>query len=60
MTTGQPIHMFDADQIKGTIVVRNAKKGETFIDLFDKEHTLIDIDIVIADKEKVLALAGVV
>ena len=52
--------MFDADQIKGSIIVRQAKKGETFIDLFDKEHTLIESDIVIADKEKILALAGVV
>ncbi len=60
MTTGQPIHMFDADMIKGNIVVRNAKNGETFIDLFDKEHSLIESDVVIADKEKVLALAGVV
>jgi len=57
MTTGQPIHMFDADQIKGNIIIRTAKKGEKFIDLFDKEHILVDSDIVIADKEKVLALA---
>lgn len=60
MSTGQPIHMFDADEIKGNLIVRNAKKWEMFIDLFDKEHSLIESDIVIADKEKVLALAGVV
>lgn len=56
MSTGQPIHMFDADKIKGGIVVRSAKKGEKFTDLFDKEHILVEGDIVIADKEKILAL----
>ncbi len=60
MTTGQPVHFFDADQIKGNIIVRNAKDGEKFTDLFDKEHTLVSTDMVIADKEKILALAGVV
>lgn len=49
--------MFDADQIKGDIIVRQAKKGEKFTDLFDKEHELVDTDIVISDKEKILALA---
>ena len=57
LTTGQPIHIFDADTIKGKIVVRNAKKDEKFIDLKDGEHTLTEGDIVIADKEKILALA---
>lgn len=60
MITGQPVHFFDADTIKGKITVRNAKKGETFIDLFDKEHTLDPQDIVICDDEKILALGGVV
>lgn len=60
LTTGQPIHIFDADTIKGKIVVRNAKKGEKFTDLKDGEHILNEGDIVIADKEKVLALAGVI
>lgn len=60
MTTGQPIHFFDADTIKGKITVRNAKKGETFTDLFDKEHILDPQDIVVCDDEKILALGGVV
>ncbi|MBP7847922.1 hypothetical protein KA013_01725 [Patescibacteria group bacterium] len=41
------------------MIVRQAKAGETFIDLLGKEHTLIDEDIVIADASKILALAGV-
>ena len=57
---GQPIHMFDADKIKGTIVVRNATDGEGFVDLFGAEHTLAAQDIVIADESGVIALAGVI
>jgi phenylalanyl-tRNA synthetase beta chain len=48
--TGQPIHCFDADKITGTIVVRQAKNGETFTDLFDAEHILTEQDIVICDE----------
>ena len=56
----QPMHCFDADEIHGNIIVRMAKKGEKFIDLFDTEHELVDTDIVISDKDGILALAGVV
>lgn len=58
--TGQPIHFFDAEKVDGDIIVRNAKDGEKFIDLFESEHTLKVTDVVIADKKKILALAGVV
>ena len=54
--TGQPIHCFDADTIKGSLHVKYAKDGEIFIDLMDGEHILQSTDIVIADDEKVLAL----
>lgn len=58
--SGQPIHFFDAEKVDGDIIVRNAKEGEEFIDLFESKHSLKATDIVIADKTKVLALAGVV
>ena len=58
--SSQPIHMFDADKVIGDIQVRNARDGETFVDLFEVEHVLRDTDLVIADNEKVLALAGVI
>lgn len=58
--TSQPIHCFDADQIQGALVVRQANHGETFIDLFDTEHELTEQDIVICDNQWILALAGVV
>jgi len=55
--TGQPIHFFDADTIVGNISVRQAQDGEQFVDLADGEHILTSHDIVIADDEKILALA---
>lgn len=57
---GQPVHFFDADTIEGDIIVRQASTGETFVDLFDKTHTLTCDDIVITDATKILALAGVI
>ncbi len=58
--SGQPIHFFDAEKVDGDIIVRNAKDGEQFKDLFEAEHVLKATDVVIADKKKILALAGVV
>ena len=57
---GQPMHCFDADEVCGNIVVRMAKNGEKFTDLFGTEHELKNTDIVIADNAGVLAVAGVV
>lgn len=58
--TGQPVHVFDADKISGSITVRQAKDGESFLDLTGKEHSLSSDDVVIADESKVLALAGII
>ena len=58
--SGLPIHCFDADKIKGAISVRDAEEGEVFTDLFGTVHSLKATDLVIADDEKVLALAGVI
>ena len=56
----QPMHCFDADEIDGNIIVRMAKPGEEFTDLFGNKHELADTDIVISDAKGILALAGVV
>ncbi len=58
--TSQPVHFFDAKKIDWDIVVRQAKKWEVFVDLLWREHQLQEIDIVIADDKKVLALGGVI
>ena len=56
----QPMHCFDADEVKGDITVRMAKPQEKFTDLFGNEHELCDKDLVITDDAGILALAGVV
>lgn len=58
--TGQPIHFFDAWKVTWTITVRDAKAWEKFTDLFDKEYTLSEQDMVICDDEKILALAWII
>jgi phenylalanyl-tRNA synthetase beta chain len=61
LETGQPMHAFDFDSLskKKKIIVRTAKEGEKIILLDDTEKTLSNQDLVIADDEKVLAVAGV-
>ena len=61
---GQPLHAFDIKQLankKGDveIIVRKAKDGEEYTSLDDKKYTLTKEDLVIATKDKVVALAGV-
>ena len=56
---GQPLHYYDADRLGNTLVVRNAKDNEVLKTLDNQERTLTPEDIVIADKEKAVGLAGV-
>lgn len=56
---GQPLHVFDAKKVKGTIVVRMAHVGEKMVTLDNKDLALDESMLVIADDEAVLALAGV-
>jgi len=59
MAMGQPTHVFDLDKIVGGIVVRRARAGEKLMLLDGSEKTLVAEDLVIADEEKALGLAGV-
>ncbi len=56
---GHPTHAFDLDKIEGGIVVRLAREGEKLKLLDGAERTLASDDLVVADEEKPLALAGV-
>ena len=58
--TGQPLHAFDAAKIKGnTIVVKNAITGILFKTLDDKERKLFAEDLMIANSEENMCMAGV-
>lgn len=59
MDSGQPLHAFDADLVKGNITVRMAHDGEMVTTLDNKEIVLDTKTLVIADDEGVLAIAGV-
>ncbi len=57
---GQPLHMFDQDQIGSEIIeVRQAKHDETMTTLDDVERKLLDSDIVITNGKEPIALGGV-
>lgn len=48
--TGQPLHVFDADAIKGgEVVVKNMTEGSSFITLDDKERKLSAEDLMICN-----------
>jgi len=60
LETGQPLHIFDFDKIKGEkIIIRRAKKGEKITGLDDNEYELDKDILVIADKNSVIAIAGI-
>ncbi len=56
---GNPLHAFDADKVKGGIVVRYAKEGEHITTLDNKDVALNPETLVIADEEGPLAIAGI-
>ena len=57
---GQPMHAFDAREIEsGKIVVERAKGGEKFTTLDEVERTLDSECLCIKDKDKTIALAGI-
>jgi len=57
---GHPLHAFDADKIAGNeIIIRRANKDEKIISLDDVERELDSEMLLISDKEKGIALAGV-
>ncbi|GGD77988.1 phenylalanine--tRNA ligase subunit beta [Lacimicrobium alkaliphilum] len=56
---GHPMHAFDNDVLEGDILVRMAKPEEKLV-LLDGEEVELNTDtLVIADKKKPLAMAGV-
>ncbi|HEY8964436.1 MAG TPA: phenylalanine--tRNA ligase subunit beta [Alphaproteobacteria bacterium] len=56
----RPLHVFDADKLKGNIHVRLSKKGETLDALNDKSYTLDDGMTVVCDDSGVIGIGGIV
>ena len=56
---GQPTHAFDADKLKGAINVRLARDGEKFLALDGKTYSLKPDNLVVADQERAVGIAGV-
>jgi len=55
---GQPFHVFDADKVAGDIDVRFANDGEEVTVITGEKLSLDKDALVIADSEKIIAIAG--
>jgi phenylalanyl-tRNA synthetase beta chain len=55
----RPLHVFDADKVKGNLRVHRAKGGERIVALDDKEYTLDAGMIAISDQTGVESIAGI-
>lgn len=56
---GQPLHVFDADKVVGAIIIRRAVAGEKFTTLDGRDLVLSPDNLIIADEQGPLALAGI-
>jgi phenylalanyl-tRNA synthetase beta chain len=56
---GRPLHVFDAAKVKGNLVVRRAKDGETVLALDTKEYKLNPANVVISDDNGVESIGGI-
>jgi phenylalanyl-tRNA synthetase beta chain len=60
LETGQPLHAFDYDKIKGgKVIVRWAEKGESIRAIDGNEYKLDEDMLVIADSQSPIAIAGI-
>ncbi|MCK4244946.1 MAG: phenylalanine--tRNA ligase subunit beta [Candidatus Omnitrophica bacterium] len=60
LETGQPLHAFDLKKIEGSITVRCALPGEKIRTLDGELRVLKSSMLVVADKKKSLAIAGII
>jgi phenylalanyl-tRNA synthetase beta chain len=60
LALNRPLHVFDADKLKGNIHVRLSRKGESFAALNDKTYELEDGMVVVCDDSGVLGLGGII
>jgi phenylalanyl-tRNA synthetase beta chain len=56
---GRPLHVFDAGKVKGNLIVRRAREGETILALDGRTYALNDTMCVISDEEALDSIAGI-
>ncbi len=60
MELGQPLHAFDADQIKGDkVIIKKFPTSKKFITLDEVEREITNQDLMICDSEDPMCIAGV-
>ena len=60
LETGQPMHAFDAEDIRGKhIIVRRAQAGESLTTLDGKARSLSENNLLICDEQGPIGIAGV-
>ena len=59
LESGQPMHAFDNDRLKGNISIRFAKAKESITLLDGQHYDLTDNTLVIADGSGAIAMAGI-
>lgn len=59
LETGRPIHGYDADKLRGAIVVRRAREGERLRTLDGTDRALDPADLVVTDDSGIIGLGGV-
>jgi phenylalanyl-tRNA synthetase beta chain len=59
LALGSPLHAYDLDLLRGGLVARRARNGETVRTLDSVERKLSAEDLVIADGERAVGLAGI-
>ncbi len=61
MEYGQPMHAFDLSLVEGSeIIIRKANEGEKIVSLDDEERNIPKDTMLIADKNKAIAIAGII
>jgi len=56
---GRPLHVFDADRVRGDLHIRPAREGETLLALDGRTHALAPGQMVIADATGPESIAGI-
>jgi phenylalanyl-tRNA synthetase beta chain len=57
---GRPLHVFDAAKVRGDLVVRRGRTGESLVALDGKTYALDETMCVIADQSGVVSIAGII